>query len=217
MFVQPGCTGTRTVDEYIRANVPGAKDCSHNHYRFGDKRLGKARNSTFAFSFVANPFRRVLSYAVWASVIPGGRGWSGKRGRPNNVSHHKDVARFRAWVHKFKEKIQTSLKTQAGFLSGYKMDFVGCTSRLTSDLAAVLSLLGYTVVDTAVAVPFPAVQEHCVTGCGQDDFADWYDDASAELILGSFRPDFAQFNFSTSAQHMFDDCGAHAGDLNQSR
>ena len=92
--------------------------------------------------------------------------------------------------------------SQARMLWHYRMRYIGCVSRLSSDLQSVLELLGY------APTGLPRFQkEHCITSCdGAEQYTDWFDSELELRVLRFFQEDFYLFNFSTLSQDMYDDC-----------
>lgn len=152
VYAQPQHTGTDTVGQWLHENAArlGAdpQHCWHSHYQ-------KAPYGTnFTFSFVQNPFRRVLTWATSvAEVIP-----TGDRqdiGHTRKGSHL--VAAFRAYVlgsraHRKPLCVQRNssvnakgcIWAQAAMVRGFPKPWVlNHTANLQAGFEHVLALLGY--------------------------------------------------------------------------
>lgn len=202
VYVQPQHTGTVTVWAYLRHMLSVATTCVHAHEMVPP---AAAADATFAFSFVANPFRRMLSHAGFEGTIG--------RQRQHNTSRAQDVRAFRKYVRDeldYRGRPHPNgiqLYGQHEMLANYPTRFVGCTSRLAADLRAVLLLLGYRrYAEHEVAF----AQSHCASSCGRPGggvelaASEWYDAEAERRVRLWMRADFAAFNFSTAASAMFD-------------
>jgi hypothetical protein len=130
VYAMPQHTGTATVTSFLQHDPMNVTTCGHNHSK-------ATHGASFAFAFVANPFRRALTIAAWNGVIDGGQSQL-KRSRDENV------ANFRAWVltNLTKGRLPFSggmIHPQADFLSGFPLKFVGRTAQLESGLQHVLT------------------------------------------------------------------------------
>lgn len=204
VYIQPQHTGSATVQPYLR-HVLGIKTCRHGHFMTPPSEV---RNATFAFSFVANPFKRVVSYAAYLGVISGQR--------HQKTTHEQDVTLFRAWVKKVLDTkgrprrhdghASFYLFRQVDMFQQYPLRFVGCTSTLAADLQRVLKHLGYgnqTVIFD---------DSHCAASCGSHKngtqfpgAVDWYDVDAEFRVRSWFESDFRNFGFSLQAEDMNDD------------
>ena len=187
LYAQPAVTGTQTVVQYIHDTV-GIVSCVHSHLH---------HNAPFVFTFVANPFRRVLNLAAFRGVIHGGRGWLNEPST-HNGTHEDDVQRFFKWLQPRRQPFPSYLKTS----SKLNIRFIGCVNSLQRDLQAVLAFLGY----GNRSVRFPSSQTHCATDCGQDDFSDWYDAKTESRVAEWYAEEFRRFGFSHRSKDMYDKC-----------
>lgn len=204
-YLMPRHTGTGTGQPYL-SNQLKVRSCGHEHHAY----VWRESNATFAFAFVANPFRRLLSSAAWNSVISGGKTYHAAR------ETHDEVAAFRRWV--LKARPERPLALQVDFLRGAPVGFVGRTATIERDLPEALGRAGYQVER------LPPIQtSHCVASCakaGQRTVhtaaehsqlaasavrqVRWYDEATARRAVEWYAADFEAFNFSTDPADMYD-------------
>lgn len=153
LYVQPQHTGSLTIVDLIR-NLFHVPTCGHGHFMANDRHHYWA-NVSFIFTFVANPFRRVLSNAAYGGVFNGSK-------RPINPTP-QDIAAFNEWVDRHRlnaTRVNSCMPSrrgrdacgvysQAAMLTSYTTRltnatwFVGCTDNLTHNVGEVLSELGY--------------------------------------------------------------------------
>jgi hypothetical protein len=215
VYVQPQHTASATVQPYLHDQL-GITSCGHGHFPMKLLPISPAAraNITFAFSFVANPFKRIVSAAGFFGVINGQR-------HHNHTSHADDVAHFRSWLYKHlspegtpkKSETMSDLYSQADMLSGYPTRFVGCQSNLASHLYQVLKQLGYALPQRGVVF----AHNHCAASCGEHrerprqpqriQPADWFDRELELRAIRWFAKDFYRFNFSMSSSRMQEPCG----------
>ena len=200
----PRHTGSGTGYVYL-SNQMQVRTCKHEH----NAHVWREARATFAFAFVANPFRRLLSSAAWNSVISGGK------------THHAareiddEIAAFRRWI--LKDWPEPPLARQVDFLRDAPLGFVGKTASIERDLPEALGRAGYQFQR------LPSIKmAHCVSSCAKPgvrtvntsaehsqlekavQHAHWYDDATARRVVGWFAADFEAFNFSTDPAKMYD-------------
>lgn len=83
LYLQPQHTGTGSVVRYLH-NVMNVSTCLHGHGFRGHE------NTSFVFTFSANPFRRVLTSAALHNII--------SSVTPPPGSARKEKRQFRRWV-----------------------------------------------------------------------------------------------------------------------
>lgn len=232
LYVQPQHTGSQAVVDYLR-DALNETSCGHGHYTAAELPAALLNNVTFVFSFVANPFRRVLSNAAWHHTF--GYGSAGRTPERPSLQQVLDfnerLARSRSahggeeyasrgfpidWS-RCKPHLATTMcwdvLPQTRMLSGYRaLHFVGCTESLTSHLREVLRLLGYG--DRHVELSKHCHSELCETHRGSQQTTSrphnesaslqWYGDAAEATVRRAFLDDFVTFNFSIRAREMFD-------------
>lgn len=222
IYVQPQHTGTATVVPYLRKVLGLGATCEHGHAMTPPN--GSHQSATFAFGFVANPFRRVLSHAAFEGIINGQR--------HHNHTRAQDVRAFRQYV---KSEVDyhghphdMHVWSQSAMFAEFPMRFIGCTAKLASHLQVVLALLGYD--DHSVSFE----HSHCAAGCAaptapatrqqhsqghggqsthiEPDVADslWYDAEAERRVRLWFRDDLCNFGFNVSSTAMFDAGGCEA-------
>ena len=139
-------TATATVQPWLAEHLfpdanagPNASKCEHSHVPI------ISTGVNFTFTFVASPFRRVLSNAAHRSVIPGGRS-----GMPSShINRTAVVQAFRRFVlHglivKKHHNIPHGIWVQSYMLDMFpKTRFVGNLSNLDRSFRQLLKLLGH--------------------------------------------------------------------------
>jgi hypothetical protein len=214
-YIMPQHTGTGAVVRVLDANGYFTHGCSHLHAA----RSPVHAKRYAAFTFLASPFKRVLSNAAFCGVIDAKT--------PNAAS---DVPKFRAWLASHLRPPVDSIGDLMG-PPGF-MDLYGRLEHLDYDLGAILRRLGYT------KLPKERAKFHCISSCGAvagsvlasraekgggaslivpaaasekltknkmiSDIA-WFDDASAMIVLKWYAKDFSRFNFSTSPRCAWSD------------
>ena len=189
----------------------GNNTCEHEH-------SSQTFNATFAFSFVANPFHRVLTMAVYNQGVD--------VHRMNRSTSAEEVHRFREFVAKQDARAAgdyPNLPSQSTFLQEFPQTwFIGRTCYLDRDLPHVLTdLLGYHVPAHVLSMQ----KKHCLSSCPPSNevvrIADakrgeqleykrdvqWYDDATANRVRQTYARDFAH---STTFRWTPRRCGTHA-------
>ena len=216
IYVMPQHTATGSVVRYLTKLNIFSNGCSHQH----EHRLEEHAGTYAAFTFVQNPFRRVISNAAFRGVFDA-----------KNASS-SDVLRFRSWVmaqHAAPVYPISELMGPPGF-----MDLYGRVSHLADDLSAILRRLGYTQIS------HKAMQFHCISSCGAAgaraeaergggsslvlsthdassaeqlstnkgmSILPWYDGPTASKVVSWFESDFKRYNYSTSLGHVWTNGG----------
>jgi hypothetical protein len=223
VYAMPQHTGSASVAPYLHTIGIGTCHHVHSFSTFGAR---------YAFSFVANPFRRMLSAAAWAKIIDGGK-VQHNRTQAENVRNFRRWIADCAWVDKKVGGVgsngaaagiaATSCTPPEHLVSqkemfdqferkGAPVRFVGRTANLSRDLQEVLHVLGYNV-----SVRMSHV--HCVANCpstqrmvSRDALEQsiqgraqiqWYDHAAAQRVLELYARDFDAFGFSRSPASMY--------------
>lgn len=205
LYIQPQHTGTgavtRIIDYAIQCEQPqGCQEtpvsiCPHNHsIRRDTLDWFLNKTDTVTFTFLRNPFRRLLSNAVFHQVI-------GTTGRD------EDVMKFRSWIltnypypgspvhdfrrlsskntrnhlnwgrHHLEKEHSKTLRAENHFLGISEVmgkprpsDMYGRVSHLTEDLVTILKRIGFNTTDIDGYSPLV----HCISSCGEiDDVGLW--------------------------------------------
>ena len=234
VYLQPQHTGTGAVVRFIQsiqASQPRPKHpkhpwkpgrvrvatwmCAHGH----DDGCGRVSGAHVAFTFAANPFRRMHTSAVFHNVIPD--------------DDNPPVAlreRFRRWVT---EELNNGTSSSrhvipvSRFVQSARVNatYVGRTATLARDLRNVLGVLGYSLPEGSES----EMPVHCISSCDEVDpsvrvgvagagkdrpvaspgqqvhFTGWYDALSATAVRRAYSEDFRQYGFSTDPRRMYDD------------
>ena len=186
-YVMPQHTATGTVVRYLREKL-GIESCHHLHT------VGHPSSVTTSFTFVANPFSRMLTNAAFSGVL----------GNASYGPVHQ-VNKFRSWVHSLEAPHICGQKAMHNYFPNV---YVGHVETLAADLETVLVRLGYTLPESPIV--FEA--EHCITSCAEDsegptaagmstdttipEGVEWYDEPTRRRVVKWFAHDFASFNFS---------------------
>lgn len=194
LYLQPQHTGSGTVCSYL-THVLKHRTCVHGHFYLPPPHLDI--KGVFAFGFVSNPYRRLLSSAMFHRILKPSLG-------------DKNVPVFKKWIQSgmgTKEgarfhMFSVPLYVQSGMFQHFPMRFVGCTSQLDAHLQQVLKLLGYNITQ----VVFPHEQRFSSKLASSEKLAKmkWYDAAAEERVRYWYSRDFIAFNFSQSSSKMWD-------------
>lgn len=191
IYVQPQHTGSQTVVKFLRETL-NVTSCGHGHFPAALLPAEIQReNFTFAFSFVANPYRRVLSNAAFhrafntrgsAPLRPSAEqvelfNQRVVRSRPGSDGNNVSQGLFpvddfqRACGDARQAKHCWDVVSQTAMLGGYRsLRFVGCSESLASDLSTVLRLLGYVVPgDGQLQLHRRCHSERCATDYREED------------------------------------------------
>lgn len=213
VHAMPQHTGTATIHNYINNNNLSTKPCLHSHDAIFPK------DTTFTFSFVANPFRRVLSNAFHRGIINNYDNESVREFR-NFVFNSFCVRHFHPTPH--------CIWVQYSFLNRFpKPITIFPTSQLDTGFHNILNTLGYKNIFTKFD------QHHCVASCSDtlsynvpgtrshvklkenvsffqminNKHVKWFDVKTEQKVLDLFKRDFEYFNFSTVSDYMWDSRG----------
>ena len=218
VYAMPQHTGTSTVHNFLYQNrkiLNADQQCLHSHAPVFPA------NTTFTFSFLANPFRRVLSNAFHRGVV--------------NNSKEESVEKFRKFVSKtfcarHSHTTPHCIWVQYSFLNRFpKPIYLSPTSQLNTGFHRVLEHLGYA---KSVFVDFQ--KHHCAASCSTSfsnlvpgtrshvtlkqnasfskmvneyDHIKWYDKETEQRVISLFKVDFAAFNFSLNSDDMWNSRG----------
>jgi hypothetical protein len=205
-------------------NSPAALH-SHKDVRSWYKRWKQTRSTSskipqplpFMFTFVRDPWSRVLTCAVFHGAI--------KRGHGSERTKYEAVQKFRAWARaNFRHGsrgecagLGSSLDYARLAGTDVKVDFIGYVSQLSRDFARLCARLG---LPTCIDVD--SAPQHCVSSCphgssiwatrhsnnvNQSEFArlhskyaltvrEAYDEHTARLVERAWQVDVEAFNFS---------------------
>ena len=159
VYVQPQHTGTGTVCptiEYTPFAGPQSKNlengglawksCRHHH---PPEAWGEDADVAFVFS--NNPYRRVLTSAVYQEVIPAAATTSPSQ---------QNIQDFRAWVKRNRDGPHRALYSMSEQIANanVRTTFVGRVSSLTDDLNGVMRLIG-------LDVDKKKNYNHCISSC----------------------------------------------------
>ena len=203
-YVMPQHTGTATVFIYLKQVLGLGAECVHNHTTWHPPDVSAA------FTFVADPYHRVLSSAAFHEII-------GRKGQ----TAQGEVASFRRWLKSYqgrKGELLAFLHGQKRMHSFFPKKLgIGRTESLAADLERALTRLGYELPSS----PIVFNETHCISSCGTDDKAenegaevvgsgagvtihndddelDWYDEDARRFVWQLFQDDFRTFNFSVT-------------------
>jgi hypothetical protein len=163
VYLQPQHTGTGSVVKFMnqiqgllwnRSQLDWKVNCRHWHI---PQRWPKA---DVAFTFAANPFRRVHTNAVYHQIIS-----------DTQTPSRAEIGNFRHWVlKKFGRKgyaffpISQEVDTAAVGIplssSPERATYVGRTTSLEQDLLLILRTLGYNFETLTATLKY-----HCISGC----------------------------------------------------
>jgi len=213
VYIQPQHTGTGTACRYI-GRVADKDQCEHHHPP------RPWPDADVAFTFAANPYRRVLSNAVFAHAIAATESPS-----PSTISS------FREWVQRHEKALGTRVFPVSIEVDTYgvslreggtwtRATYVGRTTSIEEDLKQILKLLGYQLPAGS------SMMRHCISNCAevppslrtgntagngnsthvpkQRRFNKWFDEKSVGVVRRIFAEDFARYGFSTDPLHMYD-------------
>lgn len=191
-------------------------------------------NTSTSFSFIANPFRRVLSAAAHYGAISGGRV---ARTKPITEEiddfRHFVAHRMCAMNHRM---IPHCIWQQNSLLKGFPRPLLLYdTANLAEGFASVLRALGYphdifkgftqihcsatclTPLDDRAASregETPLVHKIAANRTWKDlqhlsdkRLAEWYNDSTAQIVIKAFAHDFRVFGYSQDPAHMWDTRG----------
>ena len=197
-YIMPQHTATGTVSRYLNHNL-GIKGCQHMHT------VGHPSSVTTSFTFVANPFSRMLTNAAFSNVIGNAR-----------FGPLHQVANFRSWVLSLEKPPICGQKAMHNYFPDV---WVGHVESLAADLETVLVRLGYTLPES----PIVFEEEHCITSCAKNstgptasgrsadttipEGVEWYDEPTRQKVVEWFAHDFASFNFSKTPPLTWGDAG----------
>ena len=197
-YIMPQHTATGTVWRYLNETL-GITSCHHLHT------VGHPSSVTTSFTFVANPFSRMVSSAAYHNVI----------GNASLGPAHQ-VASFRSWVLRLEKPPICAQKAMHNYFPDV---WVGHVESLAADLETVLVRLGYTLPES----PIVFEEEHCITSCAKNstgptatgkgagttipEGVEWYDEPTRQKIVRWFAHDFARLNFSETPPLTWGDIG----------
>ena len=206
VYAMPEHTATATIQPWLASHlfVENSSKCHHSHLPIVDTKVN------FTFTFVASPFRRVLSNAAHRLFIPGGRA-----GIPAQVNTTDAVQAFRHFVAhrlivKKRHNIPHGIWVESYFLDMFPNPrFVGNVSNLEQSFRLLLTILGYS---TTLFQGFGYL--HCSATCTHQlpkrgyfndteleaqkvdaqvwdaSKIEWYDAATTARVLALFERDF---------------------------
>jgi hypothetical protein len=175
-YVQPQHTGTGSVVRFLyRSGISTSSSCQHDHT------VSHSKSVTHSFAFVANPYKRVLSNAVYSKVLE---------------NQSDPVRAFRAWV---RSQRCAPVVLQTALLACHPVKFVGRTTALARDLRTALQQVGYTMPEQ-IDLRGKAEHQHCITSCANGTvptlpLAAWYDEHSLAKVQRWYMPDFEAYGF----------------------
>lgn len=214
MYLQPPHTGTVTT----LSSLYGAtgKKPEHDHRTFLARLNGlkhaanqsewEAFDEMVSFTFVRDPWSRVLSCASWVGAIDGGMS-----------DHHRtkdeEILVFRRFVKSLQENQKCGyLGQQYDYVYAQRpgetekrqqLTFVGRTQHLQKDFNKVCELLGLPHFDVNTVV------QHCVSSCPEAghrkinasatlrhrDVKEYYDDETMNVVAKMWHTDIQHFGF----------------------
>ena len=134
-YMMPQHVGVDAVVYFLGDDADGlTRTCMGGHFYEGC-------GATFAFTFVANPYRRVLSAAALQKVIRPPGGVVG----PSTAPKAGEVAKFRGWVAKLRWN-RFYVAPQVDFtraFNGTSAQYVGRATDVVGGMRHVLESLGY--------------------------------------------------------------------------
>ena len=177
-------------------------------------------------TFSANPFRRVLTHAVYDGVIT-----ASDEPTKENIRAFRSWVQRRGWLKKRKKKNGLYSVSESIHTAGVNITVVGHVSSLEEDLHHILtSALGYQLS------PDASLTYHCISSCAtvpanvsiqgstgvnkipakelstkptkplsKTHFTGWYDDSAAAVVQREFGADFAAFQYPTDSRRMYDE------------
>jgi len=224
VYAMPSHTGTGTAAHFLMQHTAelNITSCAHSGHA-----VCPPAGSAVAFTWVANPFRRVLSNAAYRGAISGSR-------RTFNRTTTEEVAALASYVRRLhyidKDIVSIAphgqnMAVQVEYLRRFPAPtkFVGRTALLQEDMQRLFSYLGY----NSIAAHF--TETHCGASCAKSNRAggaggglfnaswkevrkeanlfeniQWYDASTSRIIVDLFRADFEAFNFSTDPRRMWE-------------
>lgn len=139
----------------------------------------------FKFTFVRNPWDRLLSAYVFLSK--GGFNGDDAEWAQRNLAPYSDFKGFvRGWVNEKNIWTKQHFYPQSYFLKiddRLAVDFVGRFENIDEDFATIARRLG---VDARL--------EH-LNSSGNKDYHDYYDEECAEIVASAYREDIALFDY----------------------
>jgi len=224
VYAMPSHTGTGTAAHFLMQHTAelNITSCAHSGHA-----VCPPADSAVAFTWVANPFRRVLSNAAYRGAISGSR-------RTFNRTATEEVAALAAYVRRLhyidKDVVSIAphgqnMAVQVEYLRRFPapLKFVGRTALLQEDMQRLFSYLGYKPIATHFT------ETHCGASCAKSTRAggaggglfnaswkevrkeanlfeniQWYDASTTRIIVDLFRADFDAFNFSTDPRRMWE-------------
>lgn len=214
-------TATATIQAWLVSHLfaHNASVCHHSHVPI------ISNGVNFTFTFVASPFRRVLSNAAHRSIIPGGRS-----GVPLQINTSDVIQAFRhfvmhALVVKKHHNIPHGIWVQSYFMDMFPRPcFVGNVSNLDQSFRFLLTHLGYTPTlfqgfeylhcsatcnqklptrgyfnETEIKMQKAQTDKRPYDGTRWDaSTIQWYDAETTARVVALFKRDFEEFGFSTN-------------------
>ena len=185
-------------------------------------------------TFSANPFRRMLTHAVYEGIIT-----ASDKPTTENIRALRSYVQSRGWKRKGKANELYSVSEEV-HTAGVNITVVGRVSSLEEDLHHIVtSALGYQLS------PDVDLTYHCISSCATvaanvsiaglarnirdksgakktpsenlrgnatstkplniPHFTGWYDDSAAAVIQREFGADFAAFGYPTDSRRMYDE------------
>jgi hypothetical protein len=137
----------------------------------------------FKFAFVRNPWD--LQVSSWHHI---------RRERPHLVEHTPDFASFIRWKldpeRPYQYHVDTSIELQTDYLKDLDgstiVDFIGKYENLIADYEEACRRIGI----------HPPPLPHKRKAKDRKDYRSYYDDRTAELIAGYFKPDIEALGYS---------------------
>jgi hypothetical protein len=214
---------TATVEVVTAINKAGIP-CDHTHRFNGRERDLAPYNEGFVeFTFLTNPFHRVLTHATFEKRFGEHPGASELAEKHIQIFRH-----YVAWHvdQHLRGKEHTMgiphVKLIASVMGGYShmdTDLYGRTTQLSEDLPKIFKRLGYT--DPVLLEGLrnnTRIEGHCLVTCDSEgihpgfakmraDKIQWYDEATAKLVIQLYREDFELYGFSKDPANMWIDVG----------
>ena len=176
-------------------------------------------------TFSANPFRRMLTHAVFVGIIT-----ASDKPTTKNIRALRRYVQSRGWKKNGKANVLYSVSEEV-HTAGVNITVVGRVSSLEEDLHHIVtSALGYQLS------PDVDLTYHCISSCAtvaanvsilgatgvkkipaeklrgkatkplnKTHFTGWYDDSAAAVIQREFGADFAAFGYPTDSRRMYDE------------
>ena len=201
-YMMPQHVGVNAVVYFLGDDADGlTRTCMRGHFYEGC-------GATFAFTFVANPYRRVLSAAALQKVIRPPGGVVG----PSTAPKAGEVAKFRGWVAKLRWN-RFYVAPQVDFtraFNGTSAQYVGRATDVVGGMRHVLASLGYDKLEerlTQFAAHATTDMKNAggfVAPAGEGVFTEWYDDETASKVQQRYHADFRAFNYSKDWRRMWE-------------